>query len=293
MPARKLFLLLLAWRLVLVGLCILEFSRADKCKQQHSWSNKAVSSQVIDAVLMAWEMERHHAAERHLYNEVLPALQQIRQDHPGVVIGAVTDGKANPMFMTFTLRNYFDFCISWEDDQSGRKQFFQELSKVEGSPELSWIYNTAVEKGRELAAAKAAMNEAAECDLEKAGSAEPQRRSNKKKKPVECKPLPEIGSPNAVWIHVGDDLAYDVGGSSQCGAKTILVELADKYGQTARHRFNSNREQPKWSVSTQDELKQRAVMNEAAKEFVNERLEYWHLLPELVNKIVTEAGNNE
>ena len=260
---------------------------------QHSWSNKAVSSQVIDAVLMAWEMERHHAAERHLYNEVLPALQQIRQDHPNVVIGAVTDGKANPMFMTFTLRNYFDFCISWEDDQIGRKQFFQELSKVEGTPELSWIYNATVEKGRELAAAKVAMNEAAGFDLEKVGSTDPQRRSKKKTKPFECKSLPEIGSPNAVWIHVGDDLAFDVGGSSQCGAKTISVELADKYGQTARHRFDPKRQQPQWSVSTPEELKRRAAMNEAAKEFVNERLEYWHLLPELVNKIVAEAGGNE
>lgn len=69
----------------------------------YSWSNKAVSSQVIDAVLMAWEMERHHAAERHLYREVIPALKQIREDHPGVVIGAVTDGKANPMVREFLL----------------------------------------------------------------------------------------------------------------------------------------------------------------------------------------------
>lgn len=27
-----------------------------------------------------------------------------------------------------------------------------------------------------------------------------------------------------VGIHVGDDLVYDVGGSAQCGAKTVLVE---------------------------------------------------------------------
>jgi len=35
-------------------------------------------------------MERHHAAERHLYQEVIPALTQIKKDHPGVIIGAVT-----------------------------------------------------------------------------------------------------------------------------------------------------------------------------------------------------------
>jgi len=73
----------------------------------YSWSNKAVSSEVIDAVLTAWEMERHHAAERHLYPEVIPALKQIKIDHPGVVIGAVTDGKANPMVRVWLLVLFF------------------------------------------------------------------------------------------------------------------------------------------------------------------------------------------
>jgi len=180
--------------------------------------------------------------------------------------------------MTFTLGNYFDFCINWEDDQGGRKKFFKELSKVEGTPELTWIYNAALEKGKELATARAAIAEAAECEKDP---------SHEK-----CK-FPEIGSKDSVWIHVGDDLAYDVGGSSQCGAKTVLVELAEKYGQTARHRFDPSHEQPKWSVSSEDELKTRAVMNEAAKEFVNERLVYWHLLPELVDKILDDSGSNE
>ena len=144
-----------------------------------SGANKAVSSQVVDVVLTAWEMERHHAAERILYIEVLPALQQIRQDHPGVVMGAVTDGKAS----------YFDFCINWEDDQRGRKQFFQELSKVQVTPELSWIYNAAIEKGRELAAARAAIDEAAESATENSASSEQMRTSNKNK-PAKGKPMP-------------------------------------------------------------------------------------------------------
>lgn len=230
---------------------------------------------MVEAVLTAWEMERHHASERHLYTEVLPALKQIKKDHPGVIIGAVTDGKANPMFMTFTLANYFDFCVNWEDDQGGRRKFFQELSKVEGNAELSWIYNATLEKGKELAEAAAAI-------VRDAGS--------------ETKTLalpPPIGTPDSIWIHVGDDLAYDVGGSAQCGAKTVLVELADKYGQTARHRFDASRQRPEWSVSSEEELKARAVMNEAAREFVDERLEYWHLLPEVINKIVDEAGKDE
>lgn len=228
----------------------------------------------MEAVLTAWEMERHHASERHLYTEVLPALKEIRKEHPGVIIGAVTDGKANPMFMTFTLANYFDFCINWEDDQGGRRKFFQELSKVEGNAELTWIYNAALEKGKELAEAAAAIRDAG---------------GDKMSLPA----IPPIGSPDSVWVHVGDDLAYDVGGSAQCGAKTVLVELAEKYGQTARHRFDPDMKRPVWSVSSDEELKARAVMNVAAKDFVDEKLEYWHLLPEVIDKIIDEAGKDE
>jgi hypothetical protein len=220
--------------------------------------------------MTAWEMERHHAAERHLFPEVLPALKEIKKEYPHVVIGAVTDGKANPMFMTFTLGRYFDFCTNWEDDQGGRRKFFQELSKVEGNAELSWIYSTAFERGKALAEADLAIREA------KSGESK----------------LPKLGEPGAIWIHVGDDLAYDVGGSAQCGAKTVLVELADKYGQTARHRFDatSYKNLPSWSMSSKEELDKRAVMNDAAKDLVNERLEYWHMLPEIVTKIVTDSS---
>lgn len=231
-----------------------------------------MSDSIVDAVLTAWEMERHHAAERHLYSEVIPALQQIREDFPDAIIGAVTDGKANPCFMTFTLAPFFDFCISWEDDQGSRRKFFQELSKVEGNAELSWIYNDAMERGKEMAEAKAAI-------LDARGT------SN-------GSDLPCIGSKGSVWIHVGDDLAYDVGGSAQCGARTILMELADKYGQTARRRFDKDDKtlKPDWSVNPPKELAQRAIMNAAAVEFVDERVSFIHALPEKVKIIVDELG---
>ena len=246
-----------------------------------------MSSSIVDAVLTAWEMERHHAAERHLYPEVIPALKAIKREYPNVVIGAVTDGKANPLFMTFTLGKYFDFCTNWEDDQMGRRKFFQELSKVEGNAELSWIYNAAFEKGKDMSQANAAIMEAVKTKSGDTTSAATTTDSSNV--------LPKLGEPGSFWIHVGDDLAYDVGGSAQCGAKTVLVELADKYGQTARHRFDSKsyKNQPSWSISTKDELEKRAVMNEAALECVNEKLEYWHLLPDIVNKIVQEADGND
>lgn len=222
------------------------------------WAKTAVSESIVQAVLNAWEMERHHGAERNLYPEVVDVLREIKEAHPGVVIGAVTDGRANPMLMTFTLAPFFDFCMSWEDDQGGRSQFFKELSSVEGNAELKWIYNAAMEKYQELAAADAALNK----DV--------------------------VNDPNKEWIHVGDDLAYDVGGAAQCGAKTILVELAEKYGQTARHRFDADNDQPSWSTTSRLELEKRKIMNAAAEEKVNRKIAFLSRLPEAINDILNE-----
>ena len=78
-------------------------------------ADELVSEADVERVYSAWERERHHSAERHLYPEIISSLQRIKEEHPNVIIGAVTDGKANPMSMVFTLAPYFDFCTSWED----------------------------------------------------------------------------------------------------------------------------------------------------------------------------------
>ena len=220
------------------------------------WAKEAVSPNVVQAVLNAWEMERHHAAERHLYPEIISALQEIRQNHPDVIIGAVTDGRANPLFMTFTLAPYFDFCLSWEDDQASRRKFFQDLGKTEGNEELKWIYDATLEKYQELSAAKTGL-------------------SNK-----------AAPTPNKIWIHVGDDLAYDVGGSAQSGAKTIYLELADKYGQTARQRVDQPNIQPSWSTTPKEELEKRRSMNEVARNQVDVTVHYLSRLPEAIQDII-------
>ena len=231
------------------------------------WARTAVSPSIVEAILTAWEMERHHAAERNLYPEVIDFLRELKEQHPDVIVGAVTDGRANPMFMTFTLGQFFDFCMSWEDDQGGRSNFFKELSSVEGDAELSWIYNAAFEKYQEMAEMKSAI--AAE-------------------KPEEGPSDGEDCENEKIWIHVGDDLAYDVGGASACGAKTILVELAEKYGQTARLRFDSS-EQPQWSTNTATELEKRRIMNENARQHVDQKIPYLSQLMEAVNNILEEA----
>ena len=149
------------------------------------------------------------------------ALKELRARHPDVIVGAVTDGKANPMLMVFTLAPLFDFCMSWEDDAAGRTSFFKELGNVDGNADLQWIYQAAQEKYREIADIRRGMSPS----LEGEGGS-----------PAgDCAAAP-------LWIHVGDDLAYDVGGSAACGARTVLLDLDEEYGQTANKRFGSGLE---------------------------------------------------
>lgn len=248
------------------------------------WTSRAVSESIVQAVLTAWEMERHHAAERHLYPDIQQVLKDIQEAHPNVIIGAVTDGKANPMLMTFTLAPYFDFCMSWEDDQKGRTQFFKELASSDTAAQLSWIYNAAVEKGQELATVQAAIKAA---KTKKEGSADDDDDDEED----------EFDFENGVWIHVGDDLAYDVGGSAKCGAKTILCELADEYKQTARQRFggldSNDMLMPAWSTSPTPELEVRRAMNDKAQEKVTETINFIRELPDAINRIVEQAQLEE
>ncbi|KAL7533081.1 hypothetical protein ACHAXR_005031 [Thalassiosira sp. AJA248-18] len=229
------------------------------------WARSAVSQTVVESIYSAWERERHHSAERHLYPEIIDSLQKIKEEHPDVIIGAVTDGKANPILMVFTLAPYFDFCMSWEDDASGRTEFFKELGNVDGNADLQWIYTAAYDKYKEMAGTKKEMKK----DIKEEGSGE----SND-------------GEEDPLWIHVGDDLAYDVGGSASCGAKTILLDLDEEYGQTAKIRFCPNSKMPSWNTASEEEISNRKAMNDAAEGMVDKRVSRLTLLPDAINDIL-------
>ena len=215
-------------------------------------------------------MERHHAAERNLFPEVMTLFETIKSKYPNVIIGAVTDGKANPLFMTFTLAKHFDFCINWEDDQAGRKKFFTELTTVEEDADLTWIYSATKEKGMELFHANREL----------------------RKEMTEDNDNIEY-----VWIHVGDDLALDVGGSSTCGAKTILAEFDDKkYGQTARHRFDNINDLdkiPGWNTAPIKELKSRLKMNQKAEPLVDKKVSFVSHIPDAIRDILAEEDEDK
>mmetsp|Transcript_17902 Transcript_17902/g.44242 ORF Transcript_17902/g.44242 Transcript_17902/m.44242 type:complete len:218 (+) Transcript_17902:918-1571(+) len=213
-------------------------------------------------------MERHHAAERYIFPHVIESLKKIKEEHPNVVIGAVTDGRANPLLMTFTLAPYFDFCMSWEDDQGGRQQFFKELDTVDAKAELRWIYDAARHKYAILKEAQDAIDSAQSDE-------------------AEIQPLVWPATyDDLAWIHVGDDLAFDVGGSAACGAKTVLVELPRSVGQTAPFRFDLSVQQPAWSTTSRKELEARIAMNEKARPKVNAEINTMERLPIAINEIL-------
>lgn len=222
------------------------------------WAHNCVTGSIVESIYSAWERERHHSAERKLYSDVIPALQQIKEDHPDCIIGAVTDGKANPLLMVFTLAPYFDFCMSWEDDAANRIEFFKELGNVDGNADLQWIYRAAYEKFLDIRANKKGMKR----DVKDCDGLEP------------------------VWIHVGDDLAYDVGGSASCGARTILLDLDEDYGQTAKTRFGPNSSPVSWNTASTEEIVNREAMNRAAESRVDKTISRLSMLPDAVNEIL-------
>ncbi|KAL7533464.1 hypothetical protein ACHAXR_005244 [Thalassiosira sp. AJA248-18] len=228
-------------------------------KSAEKWARTTVHSSVVQAVYNAWEMERHHAAERHLFPESISAIKQIQEDHPDVIIGAVTDGSANPMLMVFSLMPLFDFTVSWEDDLDKYQQMeqFQELTSVNKSDGLSWIYQLAVEKGKEMSKL----------------TSEIKNNSEDPDEEIEW-----------CWVHVGDDLAYDVGGAATTGAKTVLVELAPEYGQTARLRMEGKR--PSWTTETEELLDNHRKMSINALDKVDAKITHLSQLPEVINELM-------
>ena len=210
-------------------------------------------------------MERHHSAERHLYPEVLDILRDIRAAHPTAIVGAVTDGRSNPLFMTFTLAPYFDFRCSWEDDQGKRQAFFQQLDNTGGdTAQLGWIYDEARFKYNEL-------KEAAD-GMQQGQSAEAAETSSDSTEDEQGRLVFPAVYDDRVWIHVGDDLAFDVGGAAACGAKTIYLALDEKrYGQSARFRYTDDTGHVKssWSTTPTKELEKRFEMAQAAEEKVD------------------------
>lgn len=76
--------------------------------------DKSVDVNLVETIFDCWLEERHKAAERHLFQDSIPMLKEIRRAHPSVCIGAITNGNGNPLEMKDTLKLFFDFSVSGE-----------------------------------------------------------------------------------------------------------------------------------------------------------------------------------
>ena len=78
------------------------------------------------------------------------------------------------------------------------------------------------------------------------------------------------------WLHVGDDLANDVGASAACGAKAVWFTMETE----------EENDIPVWSTATQEELQKRAALDEVAKEHVSVQISSMKQLPDAVVEVL-------
>jgi len=213
----------------------------------------AVSDSVVDGSYDVWEEHRHIGAEKHLYPGAVSMLNRLKSNHPDAVIAAITNGKGNPLMME-SIRGFFDFCVSGEDDD-----VFPLRKPDEG------IYKVALERFRALSE---------------------ERRSA----PVVVDDDDDEDDRRCCWIHVGDDLANDVGASARCGAKAIWLDLdEEEYDQTASTR-DPSKPQPSWSTATKEELEKRKLLDEEARRYVSRRTTTLDALPSDIEAIILEES---
>jgi putative hydrolase of the HAD superfamily len=84
------------------------------------------------------------------------------------------------------------------------------------------------------------------------------------------------------WIHVGDDLANDVGASAACGAKTIWFTGANS------HEADGEKGVGFWSTATPGEMKTRQELDELAKQFVDAEIHALNGLSDAIRHILNK-----
>ena len=186
--------------------------RSIRCEIERVCATENVDDAIVDMVFDSWLEERHASANRNLFPYASSSLQRIREQYPSAIIGAITNGRGNPFNMP-TIAQYFDFCVSGEDDE-----VFPLRKPDKG------IYEAALRKYGQLS---------------------------------------KTSSEGKNWIHVGDDLANDVGASAASGAKTIWITT---------EKMNLSHGTGSWSTATSEEIQKRKEMDDMAKQFVDAKI---------------------
>lgn len=191
--------------------------------------NHQVDESVVEDVFNSWLSTRHASADKNLFSDCVDALKAVREKHPDALIGAITNGRGNPLCMP-SVKSFFDFCVSGEDDG-----VFPKRKPDKG------IYEAALEIFFNLRG---------------------------------------VSSDSFNWIHVGDDLANDVGASAACGAKSIWLSAKDDELAS---------ELPSWCTATKDELKRRSKLIDAAEVYVSAKISNLKELESAIMQILTSV----
>lgn len=210
-----------------------------------------IDQDLVHQAYQVWEYHRHLGAERYLYHDTCDMLRQLKKDYNDIVIGAITNGKGNPLKMN-SLMQFFDFCVSGEDEH-----VFPLRKPHKG------IYKAA---------------------LDEFTSIRRQRRQTKGREEIQYDDC-------FIWIHVGDDLANDVGASAQAGAYAIWADLDVEYDQSASKRTSSEQHQPSWSTATPSELNERRKLNEMATKHISATIRRLADIPPTVKRITSKVSN--
>jgi len=197
---------------------------------------------IVQYVFDAWLEERNASASRRLFRGALSMLETIKSLHPSVVIGAVTNGRGDPLDMPSTLGPHFDFCVSGEDEG-----VFPHRKPHKG------IYDAAWAQYEQLVTSK------------------------------------DCNGNDFIWVHVGDDLANDVGASAKCGAKAVWLSMTEEedLGSTM-NGVKAAAKRPSWSTATREEVARRRKMAELARTSISAEIEVLGQLPGAVDKILCE-----
>ena len=189
-----------------------------------------VDDSIIEDVFDSWLSARHASADKYLFSDCVAALEAVQLQHPEAIIGAITNGRGNPLFMP-SVKDFFHFCVSGEDEG-----VFPKRKPDNG------IYEAALETFRNL--------------------------------------RDEQSLDSLNWIHVGDDLANDVGAAAMSGAKSIWLNAEEEEPESL----------PSWSTATKEEMEKRAKLNDSAKKHVSSKITCLNELESAVMHILTMEG---
>mmetsp|Transcript_27765 Transcript_27765/g.41309 ORF Transcript_27765/g.41309 Transcript_27765/m.41309 type:complete len:382 (-) Transcript_27765:328-1473(-) len=221
----------------------------ERCLLSSGRTTDQLDDSVVIDVFDAWLNERHAAAERHLFSDALNMFECLRKDFPDACIGAITNGRGDPLEMKSTLSSFFDFTVSGEDEG-----VFPNRKPHPG------IYKAAIERFESIGSIRQSVF--SNTDILEVMRWDGVEKGN--------------GATNLCWVHVGDDLANDVGASAACGAQAVWLDPDEDEDDST----------PFWSTATNEEIERRKRMNDLARDSVSAKISTLLELPDAIRQIL-------